>query len=136
MRRPPRYTLTDTLCPYTPIFRSHAAEATDQPASAARQKHDLHRATQLPRAGAARWALAGVVGTGKRRPDATARVVMRSCRPGDKPYDIRTSLSPHPDRPPGHASVSEREPGSKIGRASWRDSVCQYGEISVGAGTS
>src|SRR3546814_5341292 len=110
MRRPPRYTLTDTLCPYTPIFRSHAAEASDQPASAARQKHDLHRATQLPRAGAARWALAGVVGTGKRRPDATARVVMRSCRPGDKPYDIRTSLSPYPDRHPGHAIVRERAP--------------------------
>src|SRR3546814_11827081 len=104
---PPRSTCADTLVPNTSLVRS-----SDQPASAARQKHDLHRATQLPRAGAARWALAGVVGTGKRRPDATARVVMRSWRPGHKPYDIRTSLPPHPDRHPGQASVSEPEPAS------------------------
>src|SRR3546814_19696595 len=108
IRRPPRSTRTDTLFPYTTLFRSGA----------------VVRFAHLP----------GRLVTDTHR-----------CHPG-----THTSLSPYPDRHPGQASASERDPGPiappgawpihrsrlalprtlhgavEIGRASCRARVCTY----------
>src|SRR3546814_9144999 len=49
IRRPPRSTRTDTLFPYTTLFRSHAAYGSDRPVAgvARRDRSHSHRARSL-----------------------------------------------------------------------------------------
>src|SRR3546814_15016844 len=107
IRRPPRSTRTDTLFPYTTLFRSRAlrvelggqaghAERLDQPAVDEAQ----HRVA--PRLGI--WRRRERVGDDVRQDDAGRRAVVEDL-----------------------ARLRRRE----IGSASCRDRVCQYVEISV-----
>src|SRR3546814_14579873 len=90
LRRPPTSTLTDTLVPYTTLFRS-LPKAVGRPTVAADQDADL----------------------------VVPRHTPTPLGPGDKPYWIHTSPLPCPDRHPGQASVSERDQGPMAGLGCW-----------------
>src|SRR3546814_12380140 len=82
IRRPPRSTLTDTLFPYTTLFRSHAAPA---PASAAFARAPGAGGSALPAARLSARAVPlaprAASGGARRRPRAPARRVVAQ-RPG------------------------------------------------------
>src|SRR3546814_15492524 len=107
IRRPPRSTRTDTLLPYTTLFRSRmAAVANDraQPLADAAAVHDLrHRA----RPGADRLHAVALRGATLMAPAAAAGV--RHVRGG------------------GGAGLLRRPRQRQIGRASCRERGCQYG---------
>src|SRR3546814_12333364 len=117
IRRPPRATRTDTLLPYTTLFRSRRTPMSEAPSSTSGssvvdepsgrallevdgldvflgESHILHQVSfQVPRGGIT--ALLGRNGAGK---TTTLRGVL---------------------------GLVDRQ-GREIGRASWRESVCQY----------
>src|SRR3546814_2356026 len=82
IRRPPRSTRTDTLFPYTTLFRSQAGEAAFGEEAVGVDKGDLERAGGLARGiveGAVARLVAGaeIVGADRRRDDGD---LDRSCR--------------------------------------------------------
>src|SRR3546814_13745337 len=100
IRRPPRSTRTDTLFPYTTLFRS--------------------RRTQFPFRFSLPDGVAGLAEGWNARPHGCRLLARRQ----------RKNLCP--------ASQERAEPrhlrlagGGRIGRASWRERVCQYVSISV-----
>src|SRR3546814_14138395 len=107
IRRPPRSTRTDTLFPYTTLFRSPCA---GQPPC---RRYPL-------RAGAGFFFWNGGRCTGE-PPDVSVR----------NPHNLTSSSPPQEVRPlaSGATVRAEIDGGSalsKIGRASCRESVCQY----------
>src|SRR3546814_17841241 len=121
---PPRSTLTDTLFPYTTLFRSSRAP---------RNSHRYDQGTRLARhpqpaesdrGDAARW-------RSTRGGDAGRRAsAPQQADPGHRRRaDADRNLSPgrgSVDRPAGQATDTEIE------RAAGRERVCQYVSISVG----
>src|SRR3546814_16059704 len=105
IRRPPRSTRTDTLCPYTTLFRSNSAEWLDVEGCAAES---------LPIAPCIFDQSAAVT-----QPDMTpfAAQPVVHCDPGE--------LTPLPCS--GAVSEEEALPVAiEIGRATCRERVCQY----------
>src|SRR3546814_18814057 len=122
IRRPPRSTRTDTLFPYTTLFRSDAGgvgRAEIEDAVLVAVAPDL--------AVLARYALVGDAQVGfLRTPDQHARGVdvSASAQPGAVDHDHARRARHRAVR-----AVAEqralRGPGGEIGRASGRDRVCQ-----------
>src|SRR3546814_17255480 len=113
IRRPPRSTRTDTLLPYTTLFRSDAGCAPG-------------RAGEYPvRAGA--WALAG--GRGGRLPDPRGgpETERRPDLPRLRWWDAPSTRRQRQFRPGGAAQLSGGECEPQIGRASCRERVGQEG---------
>src|SRR3546814_19118323 len=113
IRRPPRSTRTDTLFPYTTLFRSHqqprrGGGAADRFFGTNRAQHPAYP-------------------PGRNRDDACRRSAGRQllCRGADQ----------RPRRQGLGADRGSRSRGREIGRASGRERVCQYGEIQVVAGS-
>src|SRR3546814_19520308 len=122
IRRPPRSTLTDTLCPYTTLFRSDhvgghkACSSGVDRASQARQTRGSHKNGQ----------------------QAQGRVVAQ--RPGallvvfDSGQDATVRTLAQTPQDEEHTDAQRQYEQS--GRASCRERVYKYVEISVVAGTS
>src|SRR3546814_18810659 len=111
IRRPPRSTRTDTLFPYTTLFRSHLARKRRKAADARRR---------LQRFGMTRFAAQHADAEGKRiEPRSGGKLIDEAF--GEK----------------GGGAVRARPPdarfksGIEIGRASCRERGCQYVEITV-----
>src|SRR3546814_13757302 len=114
IRRPPRATRTDTLFPYTTLFRSHG------------RRHLKGTVAPRPRPAA----------------DATGRTGMNIDHEHDTPLpdDLRRSLralrrdaAPAHDLWPGIRARIEEDaqpappPVAELGRAAWRERGCPYG---------
>src|SRR3546814_15244973 len=111
IRRPPRSTRTDTLFPYTTLFRSGRAGGkllSNDAATASIYKTASARATKDK---AALTALAAKAGGASEAADAYLAW-------GD--YAIAAELYRAALKPP------PADPGQEIGRASCRERVCQY----------
>src|SRR3546814_11278190 len=104
IRRPPRSTRTDTLCPYTTLFRSVEL-------APAMVGHD-------DAVGADRRRLARILGVQYALDDE--RAVPRGANPVEiLPLDRRVEIGAEP----AHIII---EAAVQIGRASCRERVCQY----------
>src|SRR3546814_14837972 len=123
IRRPPRSTRTDTLFPYTTLFRSDQQETPQQP----RQRTEepaLDGTRQKPDADQ----------RGGRDPEDDDRVAL---------HQQRRAVEEHERHQESGEAVFERDrrrlhgvaprDRRKIGRASCRERVCKYGYISVAA---
>src|SRR3546814_19595186 len=115
IRRPPRSTRTDTLFPYTTLFRSESnAGAYDQgDAIIWRQRQNGGKGHQ-PEACDDRYPHIIIMMSARDEPSSEKR-------PDDH---SKTSHDQH-DRPILHADLGERHV-EEIGRASCRERVCQY----------
>src|SRR3546814_15387712 len=134
IRRPPRSTRTDTLFPYTTLFRSaRLLRPRAYPGVRIRRDPDAPRREVRPvpahRTGRARRMplvadVADVDRAGdRRRLRALLFLRAREIRIPDQPLCDGSQAHPRRGRPP---------PG-QIGRASCRERVCQYVKLSVGA---
>src|SRR3546814_20676457 len=107
IRRPPRSTRTDTLFPYTTLFRSVAGDAGNPRGARAAARHAAtdrgHRAVSAPGHRAAAAAPA--------HPPCASGVVERAAGPAGAATGV-----------PG----TGRRAGAELGRASCREGVCQY----------
>src|SRR3546814_12536277 len=112
IRRPPRSTRTDTLFPYTTLFRSHDAER-DVPRIFDRRFHDMRVSQDARR--------------GDRDAAAMAEADDLAIDHGDGD-DTHDAARRRADIVGGAGRQGE---GKEIGRESWREGVCQYVEISV-----
>src|SRR3546814_17956060 len=103
IRRPPRSTRTDTLFPYTTLFRSlpqgREQGAYSAPALSSAVKTALLEAHQLARALGSTYI---------------------------DPEHLFIALAGDPDHVPGRLLASAGITPEKIGRASCRERVCQY----------
>src|SRR3546814_11513828 len=140
IRRPPRSTRTDTLFPYTTLFRSAAGWTFRK--TRISEQFDFSAAKAVLPEGADLLLLL--------RKNGTLRFFTHASRPTPEVDDIVISYAPpQPSRgsksgnetrskehvadqstPPRH----EQDEGAESGRASCRERVCQYVEISVGGG--
>src|SRR3546814_11072536 len=123
IRRPPRATRTDTLFPYTTLFRSHAVTSAE-PASLSVARGKLAQAVAAyrkgDRAAAKELALSAYLdGFEPVEPLLTARDGTLMARIEEAMGGLRAAID---DGTP--ADVVERQ---EIGRASCRERVCQYG---------
>src|SRR3546814_16158098 len=107
IRRPPRSTRTDTLFPYTTLFRSHA-DSTTFP-----QRPVTFVVPYLPG------------GT----PDIMARLI------GPELHKLWGQPVVVENRAGANGVIGSSAVATEIGRPSCRERVCQYVEISVVAGT-
>src|SRR3546814_20016884 len=111
IRRPPRSTRTDTLFPYTTLFRSlpaSSATALPAPASAAKTAAPAAEAPPVSTPAAA-------------APVAPTAEVAEPKRRGPKPgFKRAAKVQPAP------SDVAPIRDEDKIGRASCRERVCQY----------
>src|SRR3546814_11928051 len=108
IRRPPRSTRTDTLFPYTTLFRSSGFNLS----------LSRHAANAMLRCSicARRMALAGSYMGSQRHPDGPSTSAFQAIRtPGGEPLDW----------PPKRGGF-KAEDHEQIGRASCRERVCQY----------
>src|SRR3546814_15668219 len=116
IRRPPRSTRTDTLFPYTTLFRAGAAEAIERDAARRAGK----AGEQPGHAGEVAIVLAGLVGAAE---DDVVEV---------GPVHTRIAVDQRLDRDGGEivgADMGERTAiaaDREIGRGSCRESGCQY----------
>src|SRR3546814_16272514 len=108
IRRPPRSTRTDTLFPYTTLFRSNR-DVGQLRECHTHQRADVSKAERL-----------GQV--------ATAEGVVRGAVAG---VDLQSTVM----RQFALGQALDSHDHIEIGRASCRESVCQYGEIAVVAST-
>src|SRR3546814_21069877 len=122
IRRPPRSTRTDTLFPYTTLFRSPAATSAEPGREVAARRGQLSALSRG--AGAARVRLRRSDG-GAGRPQSRHGAARSPEPPGVVGCRAGAALSPGARR--AHA-VEE------IGSASCRERECQYVYISVVAG--
>src|SRR3546814_14541990 len=114
-RRPPRSTRTDTLVPYTTLFRSHDL----QPQEEVQELLGLATVHLLPqRAGAADLVLPSKLANML----ASGRPVVAGAAPGsDLAIEVDgCGIAVEPENPARMADAIE------IGRASCRERVCQY----------
>src|SRR3546814_18991273 len=100
IRRPPRSTLTDTLFPYTTLFRSILAILRDEDRYAARSKASAERSRAFS---------------------------LESCARAHMKLYAKLCLSPSRVDIPQKAGFRILSDRHEIGRASCRESVCQYG---------
>src|SRR3546814_10988769 len=123
-RRPPRSTRTDTLFPYTTLFRSHQRSFDPLPLAGqfarAQRGGDAERRVEEC---AEAWPLRGH----EQRTFAwgALHIFLRNLEIGER---IRFTVHVV-ERAFGPAALLEPQ----IGRASCRERVCQYGELPVGA---
>src|SRR3546814_13956806 len=128
IRRPPRSTRTDTLFPYTTLFRSHQEESA-QP----------DREAELPQVRSRRAQARRVQGS-QDQVIRAQRVILSPARPGagfeqsrERPYRatrLRYASWPTSALTSSTKRISEIE----IGRAAGRERGGQYGKMSVVAG--
>src|SRR3546814_15407123 len=108
IRRPPRSTRTDTLCPYTTLFRSHSSEAAARCArsSLARTSTDggdNSSGVQKIRRRRSHWPAARVevsitIGIDSNSPRLTGDIHAAST--GEMLHDLTPASPPHNLRPP------------------------------------
>src|SRR3546814_18470690 len=110
IRRPPGSTLTDTLFPYTTLFRSTVNLIDEEQGALARRRHLLGIGEGLSEIGDA-------------REDRRQRCEAHTHGFGEQPRDRRLAGA---RRPPEY---DRRQLPCEIGRASCRERVCQYGLI-------
>src|SRR3546814_12328633 len=136
IRRPPRSTRTDTLFPYTTLFRSRADQLEAIATIAdldAEPQFDLpqvrvERAAQIDEA----LRIVGFqhqIELGRRRGLAHARAIV-SRRPCNE-FAIASVMITSTNWPTSDASPSKLTMPLQIGRASCRERVCQYVSIPV-----
>src|SRR3546814_20048465 len=101
IRRPPRSTRTDTLFPYTTLFRSFVATRTQQRQAGGDQ---------------------GAAGDEVERHRAQQEVVHDKGREGAPQHHRADGIGEERDR----RIATDEVQGAQIGRASCRESVCQY----------
>src|SRR3546814_20032900 len=112
IRRPPRSTRTDTLFPYTTLFRSDPARGEPSPLQrpiAAERLDCIGRTTRLIAAG--------------RRQDRRRTELPRAAEKDEEPRDHRRKPRPSPRTCSGVQAAAK---DIKHGRASCRERVCQY----------
>src|SRR3546814_12483179 len=119
IRRPPRSTRTDTLFPYTTLFRSATAaqladvrlQLAEGPAAQARTLRRLGNAAKL----VADKGVAAIVPLGRPQIDADVELVAALAQPPELPQRVR--------------GLARRvaDAFGQIGRASSRERVCRYG---------
>src|SRR3546814_15902544 len=114
IRRPPRSTRTDTLFPYTTLFRSGAAEVDAAAAVAGEAAEHPVAAAPVHAAGDRRDHAVVVVAA------AVALEVAAQVGPPVHAVGLRRAGPVHRD------DVRAPAPGGQIGRASCRERVCQY----------
>src|SRR3546814_14254036 len=122
IRRPPRSTRTDTLCPYTTLFRSDDAVA-------ARDRPQVRWARPFDRdpRGPPHRGIARQRSRRRRRGapvDASAR---RLTEPLAFLHTRHAGLVPASNPPQSVALEARWTPEHEIGRAACRERVCQYG---------
>src|SRR3546814_13130612 len=124
IRRPPRSTRTDTLFPYTTLFRSDlASPAHATPARRRRPcRDDCHRhrrrsGRRTPaRRSPATPGFATAVGMAGARSSRFRLVIQTVTGPRELAPQQRLAAAPHVDRP-----VDQRRPERQIGRGAWRE---------------
>src|SRR3546814_20134048 len=117
IRRPPRSTRTDTLFPYTTLFRSlRLLEGHDVGIEFRENPHDAQRVSPAVRADA-------FVDVVARDPDRPWRRAQTSGRRADQRIVMHLGRIALPDRVRGH----------EIGRESWRERGWQNGRNTGGA---
>src|SRR3546814_13018241 len=119
IRRPPRSTRTDTLFPYTTLFRSGRPDVAPQ-----KQRLDENSGACL-------------VLKSIRSPGDFSRSDMHGRSTAMTISAYLSTLTPNPGEPETiqiRLEGARARAGQQSGRASCRDRVCQYGEVSVVAG--
>src|SRR3546814_19405465 len=115
IRRPPRSTRTDTLFPYTTLFRSHADRHRAQPVGEGSALMDILLANP-------RGFCAGV--------DRAIEIVERALEVLGAPIYVRHEVVPHRfvvENLTAKGAVFVAAVAEAIGRAAGRDRVCQDG---------
>src|SRR3546814_11051918 len=106
IRRPPRSTRTDTLFPYTTLFRSKS------PGTPIRKRATRQGATAANSGEAPNWL-----------PDQTATIVATSRKDSEPP---NVCAEKNTDVGVARRSRTNKSQTSETGRASRRDRVCKY----------
>src|SRR3546814_12118036 len=121
IRRPPRSTRTDTLFPYTTLFRSEGGPADIQPILGKAHRHIEPKPRRQHRA-FRRSLIKGDHALAQMRPSTHRHAINADRyaprhRPGDKPL-LGLAAAP--------IIFAELERPRKLGRASFGERVCQY----------
>src|SRR3546814_20568670 len=122
IRRPPRSTRTDTLCPYTTLFRSydHADDSYTCPGG-----KQLRRYWQEGRAARAKPPADGIDRYRARKTDCQACDLRSRCRPGEAGRKLLRSVHEGARDLARDLSLTDAYLTSQIGRASCRERGCQ-----------
>src|SRR3546814_19493779 len=116
IRRPPRSTRTDTLFPYTTLFRSAGVRGDGK---------------RLAKTVTGRWSTPGDPRGSTSGRGGRLRAILLGASPS-----AASDVAPRSRNATGGSTSISGSEQAKIGRASWRERVCPYGENSVVAVSS